>query len=216
MAKYTLNINYDIVMSFWDEPSTLDRIKKEVEKFDLQPADFLDIVVNSCGGDVFEAISIKDYLIGLECNKNVIISGICASAATSIVLAFDKFEITSGSMVMFHYSQTGTWGNKAEFLRIYDRLKKVDDGIITNIKEKLVKEVPDLETKLINDWWLSSSEFIEYFGATKAGGSAPAVTNFSKTKFKNILEKYQNAKKTSNSGFSTEKMIEFKNKYKLN
>lgn len=61
MAKKELYINYDIEGTFWGEPGSLSKIKNELSKESLTAEDELHIIINTYGGEIFEAISIRDY-----------------------------------------------------------------------------------------------------------------------------------------------------------
>lgn len=83
-------------------------------------SDVIKIYINSPGGDVFTAIQFMRAL--RETSGNVVISveGICASAATMIMLCGESFEISEHSMFMFHNYSSGVFGKGGE---MFDQLK---------------------------------------------------------------------------------------------
>lgn len=211
--KKELYINYDIESTFWGEPGTLSKIKNELGKEKLTAEDELHVIINTYGGEIFEAISIRDYFNSLPCKKSITVSGICASAGTEILLAFENRNITKGSFVMFHPAMSGVWGNRYDLQRTLNLLTKLDSEFIANYRSKLIIDVENLEELIKNEWWLNADEFVKYFGGTLIDNKE--VTNKLKNKinntiFKDTMKKFEQlANVTSNKkSFNVEK---FKN-----
>ena len=202
MAKKELYINYDIEGTFWGEPGTLDKIRKEVPKESLTVDDELHVIINTCGGDIFEAISIRDYLNSLDCKKSITVSGICASAGTEILLAFEKKyrNITKGSFVMFHPAMSGVYGNRHDMQKVVSLLEKLDNEFLANYKKNLIVEVDNLEELIKNEWWLNADDFVKYFGGTLIDNKE--ITNKIENKINNTIFKETMAKfeKLKNGG----------------
>ena len=217
MAKKTLYINYDIEGDFWSE-GTLTKIKKSVSELDLKSEDNLNVIINTYGGEIFEAVSVRDYFNSLDCKKSITVSGICASAGTEILLAFENRNITKGSFVMFHPSMSHVYGNKDDIQKVIDLLTKLDKGFIANYKSKLIVEVDNLEELIKNEWWLSADDFVKYFGGTIIDNKE--ITNKIENKINNTIFKETMAKfeKLKNGG-STKRPFDlekFKNFYNSN
>lgn len=185
--KKELYINYDIESTFWGEAGTLSKIKNELEKEKLTPEDELHVIINTYGGEIFEAISMRDYFNSLPCKKSITVSGICASAGTEILLAFENRSITKGSFVMFHPAMTGVWGNRYDVQKTLNLLTKLDGEFIANYKSKLIIDVENLEELIKNEWWLNADEFVKYFGGTLIENKE--VTNKLKNKINNTIFK---------------------------
>jgi ATP-dependent Clp protease, protease subunit len=185
--KKELYINYDIQSTFWGEVGTLSKIKNELEKEKLTPEDELHVIINTYGGEIFEAISMRDYFNSLPCKKSITVSGICASAGTEILLAFENRSITKGSFVMFHPAMTGVWGNRHDVQKTLNLLTKLDSEFIANYKSKLIIDVENLEELISNEWWLNADEFVKYFGGTLIENKE--VTNKLKNKINNTIFK---------------------------
>jgi ATP-dependent Clp protease, protease subunit len=185
--KKELYINYDIQSTFWGEVGTLSKIKNELEKEKLTPEDELHVIINTYGGEIFEAISMRDYFNSLPCKKSITVSGICASAGTEVLLAFENRSITKGSFVMFHPAMTGVWGNRHDVQKTLNLLTKLDSEFIANYKSKLIIDVENLEELISNEWWLNADEFVKYFGGTLIENKE--VTNKLKNKINNTIFK---------------------------
>jgi len=194
MAKKELYINYDIEGNFWGGVGTLSKIKNELSKEGLTAEDELHVIINTYGGEIFEAISIRDYFNSLPCKKSITVSGICASAGTEILLAFEKKyrNITKGSFVMFHPAMTGNYGNQHDFRKTLALLEKLDAELIENYKKNLIVEVENLEDLIKNEWWLNADDFVKYFGGNLIEGKKEIANKvkINNTKFKDVMEKF--------------------------
>lgn len=217
MAKKDLYINYDIEGTFWGEPGALSKIKNELSKENLTAEDELHVIINTYGGEIFEAISIRDYFNSLPCNKSITVSGICASAGTEILLAFEKKyrNITKGSFVMFHPAISGVYGNRHDMQKVVSLLEKLDDEFIKNYKKNLIIEVDNLEELIKNEWWLNADDFVKHFGGNLIE-SKKEITNkvkINNTMFKETMAKFEKLKNSGSTKrpFNLEK---FKNFYK--
>ena len=198
MAKKDLYINYDIEGTFWGEPGALSKIKNELSKENLTAEDELHVIINTYGGEIFEAISIRDYFNSLPCKKSITVSGICASAGTEILLAFEKENrnITKGSFVMFHPAISGVYGNRHDMQKVVSLLEKLDNEFIENYKKNLIIDVPNLEDLIKNEWWLNADDFVKHFGGNLIE-SKKEITNkikINNTMFKETMAKFEKLK----------------------
>ena len=215
MAKKELYINYDIEGDFWGEAGTLSKIKNELSKENLTAEDELHVIINTYGGEIFEAISIRDYFNSLPCKKSITVSGICASAGTEILLAFENRNITKGSFIMFHPAMSGVYGNRHDMQKVVSLLEKIDDEFIENYKKNLIVEVDNLEELIKNEWWLNADDFVKHFGGNLIEGKKE-ITNkikINNTIFKETMAKFEKLKNggSNKRPFNLEK---FKNFYK--
>lgn len=210
-----LYINYDIEGTFWGDPGTLDKIRKELPKESMGADDELHVIISTYGGDIFEAISVRDYFKSFLCKKSITVSGLCASAGTEILLAFDSCNISKGSFVMFHPAMSGVWGNRYEMRKQADLLEKIDSEFIQNYTNRLVVKVDNLEELIKNEWWLNADEFVQHFGGNLIENKKE-ITNKMKinnTIFKDTMKKFEQLKNSSSNkrSFNVEK---FKNAFK--
>lgn len=217
MAKKELYINYDIESTFWGEPGTLSKIKNELSKERLTAEDELHVIINTYGGEIFEAISIRDYFNSLPCKKSITVSGVCASAGTEILLAFEKENrnITKGSFVMFHPAIGGVYGNRYDMQKVVSLLEKLDNEFLANYKKNLIVDVENLEELIKNEWWLNADEFVKYFGGNLIEGKKEIANKIkiNNTMFKETMAKFE---KLKNGGLNKRpfNLEKFKNFYK--
>ena len=79
----------------------------EAAKVALSESNLIDeprisIFINSDGGDVLTALSAMDQLIRMKISINTICDGLCASAATFLLLAGDERFMTKNSSLLIH------------------------------------------------------------------------------------------------------------------
>src|SRR5574344_1474443 len=125
-------INNDI--GWWGV--SLDSLKADIAKMQLAEEDILSVVINSCGGDVFEAISIRDYLKSLPNEIDLVVSGLSASASNIIVFGVENPKITAGSQIMLHCALSSGFENQFQKIKTAGILKKINKDIITYISKK--------------------------------------------------------------------------------
>ena len=217
--KKELYINYDIEGTFWGGAGSLSKIKNELSKESLTADDEIHVIINSYGGEIFEAISIRDYFNSLTCKKSITVSGICASAGTEILLAFEKKyrNITKGSFVMFHSAMSGIYGNRHDMQKVVSLLEKLDNEFLANYKKNLIVEVDNLEDLIKNEWWLNADDFVKHFGGNLIE-SKKEITNkikINNTMFKDVMEKFEQLANVG-SNKKTFNVEKFKNVLKNN
>ena len=214
MAKKELYINYGIEGTFWGELGTLSKIKNELSKESLTAEDELHVIINTYGGEIFEAISIRDYFNSLPCKKSITVSGICASAGTEILLAFENRNITKGSFVMFHPAMGGVYGNRHDMQKVVSLLEKLDNEFLVNYKKNLIVDVDNLEELIKNEWWLNADDFVKHFGGNLIENKKEIANKIkiNNTVFRETMAKFEKLK----NGGSTKRpfnLEKFKNYY---
>ena len=154
-------INEDI--GWWG--TSLNSLKKDIADLQLEKDDMLSVVINSCGGDIFEAITIRDYLKSLPNEIDLVVSGLSASASNIIVFGFESPKITAGSQIMLHCALSSGFENQFQKIKTADILKKIDNDIINYISKKIKMDITkeDILNKLKEEWWISSDEAVQLF-----------------------------------------------------
>ena len=193
-----LYINNDI--GWWG--ISLNSLKEDIAKLRIEEGEELTLVINSCGGDIFEAISIRDYLKSLPNEIDLVVSGLSASASNIIVFGFENPKITAGSQIMLHCALSSGFENQFQKIKTAGILKKIDNDIIAYISKKIKAELTneDILNKLKEEWWISSDEAVQLFDFELAeNGFENKVL---KTRvFTDILEKSKTNKKFDKNKF---------------
>ena len=193
-----LYINNDI--GWWG--ISLNTLKEDIAKLRIEEGEELTLIINSCGGDIFEAISIRDYLKSLPNEIDLVVSGLSASASNIIVFGFENPKITAGSQIMLHCALSSGFENQFQKIKTAGILKKIDNDIIAYISKKIKAELTneDILNRLREEWWISSDEAVQLFDFELAeNGFENKVL---KTRvFTDILEKSKTNKKFDKNKF---------------
>lgn len=147
---------YDLIgEGFFFEGITAKGVAAQIEEAGNISA--INLRINSPGGDVFEAVTIKNFLASKEIPVNVFIDGEAASAATILMLAGDTITMGEGSTLFIHNAWTSTSGNAAELRKMADDLEKVSGEMRklyatrTGLPEDQIQAIMDKETYLTAD-----------------------------------------------------------------
>ncbi len=191
--------------------------KDTIQNF-LNGAGRQDVVFNiaSEGGSIFEGLAIAGIIseyAGQSTAKGI---GIVASAATVIMLAADKKEMTKNSFFMIHNSSAAVDGNATELERTKELLEKVDeqmaaiyvsqiaskgkliDGSFDKTSKK-VKEMMDKET------WLTAEEAKDMGFIDEVVENTNALTMNPFQNMQNIAAQFKNVPTEIKNHFKMEK-----------
>lgn len=127
------------------------------------------IRLNSPGGDVFEGISICNYLKSIDNNVTIEITGVAASAASIIAMGADKVIMDKGTSMMIHEASTFAWGNKAEIQKVLNALSTIDKSLIAIYQDKTGLDIDTLNGFLTSETWFTAEEAVENGFADEVG-----------------------------------------------
>jgi ATP-dependent protease ClpP protease subunit len=163
--------------------------------------DVIKIYINSPGGDVFTAIQFMRVLQETAANVVISVEGICASAATMIMLCGDSFEISDHSMFMCHNYSGLTFGKGGEMLDQLQHERKWSEKLLRNVYKDFLTEAEITSVLENKDIWMDGEEVVKRLRARQE--KIEAEINFQQekeeteeTKADNI--KKSNSKKTAN------------------
>lgn len=132
----------------------------------------LDVMINSCGGDVFTTQSIIAMLRRAKernITVNAYIDGLGASCASWLPMIADNIYIYPQSVMMIHKPMAMARGNANDMKKEIEILDKIEDEVIiplylSRAKDGVTKEM--LQDKMAKETWLSAEEIIEMFNVT--------------------------------------------------
>lgn len=137
----------------------LCQVLKRVERDRYNPI-FLHI--QSDGGDVHAGLGAMDFLRTIKSTVVTIAEGMCASAATFILLGGDERQVLPNTYLLIHQISNDMWG-KYEDLK--DEMKQCE-LIMKRIKKIYLREtsIPEkkLDRLLQRDMYLSARQCIKY------------------------------------------------------
>lgn len=138
----------------------------------------INIKINSLGGDVYTALAIHNALKALPGQKNVIIEGIAASAASVIAMSGDTIKVYPGSIMMIHGVTVFIYdffqiGDLKKLIRGMDASERAISAIYaskTGTDETAIRAMMDKET------WMTGAEAIaKGFADELLEGTAPKM-----------------------------------------
>lgn len=122
----------------------------------------LDVLINSPGGSVFDALAIYNALRSHGSEITVKVMGIAASAASLIAMAGDKIVMPANTFMMIHNPIGAAFGNAEDMRELADILDKIGGSLVstyvarTGLDEKEVRDLLDAET------WLTAEEAVGF------------------------------------------------------
>lgn len=150
--------------------------------------DVIKIYLNSGGGDVFTAIQFMRVLQETDANIVMSVEGICASAATMIMLCGNTFEISDHTMFMFHNYSGGTFGKGGEMLDQLKHERKWSEKLLRDVYKDFLTN--DEVTSLLEnkDIWMDAMEVGERLKAKQAKIEADNVAKEEEKLQENTVE----------------------------
>ena len=106
-------------------------------------ADTIEVFINSYGGDMFESIAIKNYLIRRPEKIITYVDGIAASGGSLIAMAGDEIIMPKDAQLMIHNPWTIAAGNADDFRKLADEMDKAN----TSIQETYLTHFTDSSRK---------------------------------------------------------------------
>lgn len=148
----------------------------------------INLYISSPGGDVDEALAIKDLLIGTKATITAEISGLTASAATIIMLAAGTIKMSEDSMLLIHNASTWSGGNKEDLRKTADTLEKIDNLIADMYTKKSGKPKDEFVAQMTKNQWMTPDEAIA-MGIVNEKISKVPVSAKAKIAIKNAVDK---------------------------
>lgn len=136
--------------------ATVDEFNKSLEELKAEGCTQLEIVMNSMGGDLFEASGIYDLIKGCGMEVTAKIYGVAASAATLISCAASRVLISENSRYMVHRAQGCAMGNVDEIGGYLKDLKSTEDQILGIYAARTGKGTEDVMNILKAETWMNA------------------------------------------------------------
>lgn len=147
---------------FFESENSANNFKEELNKF--PDAKFINLYVNSNGGDVMEAMAIRNQLKRHPAYVTGYVDGFACSAGSFVLTGCDKVVMYSNTMQMLHNMWTFAIGNYKELKKASEDLEQISIGnrkaYLEKTGEKLTEE--QLIEILDNETWLTAEQCVEY------------------------------------------------------
>ncbi|WP_373738526.1 head maturation protease, ClpP-related [Jeotgalibaca porci] len=170
--RISLLLYGDISSYSWGDGISLDSV---VNALAGKSATIIDVYINSYGGDMFESIAIKNYLMRRPEKIVTHIDGIAASGGSIIAMAGEKIIMPKDTEMMIHNPWTIGYGNADDFRKLADELDTANETVQETYMNHFTGERETLIELLEAETWLTAEEALSY-------GLATEVTEQAKTK----------------------------------
>jgi ATP-dependent Clp endopeptidase proteolytic subunit ClpP len=145
----------DVIGGWWiTEEYVISQIPKNAKKIQL--------FINSPGGDVFEGVSIYDFLERHQAEINVRVTGIAASMASIIALAGDTIIVPKSSFIMIHNPWTFMAGDAEDLEKEAILLRKIETGMAQLYAGKTGNDFEQCRQWMKDETWFMGEEATEY------------------------------------------------------
>jgi len=122
----------------------------------------LNIVINSDGGDVYEALGMIDYIQSLNVKVNTICRGRAMSAAALLLCSGTGVRaVSKNSTIMFHEMSSGIYGKSSDMKANVQHMEKLEEILVSIMSENSKKDTNFWKDKTIKDYYLSPEEALE-------------------------------------------------------
>ena len=143
-------------------------MKNELDELVNKGITDFNIYINSPGGSVFAASTIVSMLRRFkQQTKSKIhsyIDGLCASAATYLLMVADDVNIYQNSIMMIHKPMGLAWGNANELQREIDVLNTIENDMMIPMYMNKSKISEEEIKQLVNDeTWFNGNENDELY-----------------------------------------------------
>ena len=123
----------------------------------------IQVFIRSDGGDVHAGLSAMDHLINSRVKITTVADGICASAATFILLGGKVRKIQAHAYVLIHQiSVDGFWGNFEALQDEVSHCSQIMDMLKTVYKESTGIPVKTISTLMKKDVYFSAKDCLMY------------------------------------------------------
>lgn len=121
----------------------------------------ITVRINSPGGDVFAALAITGLLRDHTARIVAIVDGVCASAATIIMVNADEVQVSPGSMVLIHDPTSAVWGTAEDMEAMAAFLRKGKDGIVDAYQKRTGIDAETLSQMMSDETWMNGREAVD-------------------------------------------------------
>jgi len=122
----------------------------------------INIYINSEGGCLYSALSIIDIISLNKVKINTIISGVCMSAATLILLSGHTRSMMPNSYMLIHNISSGFWGKMHEFEDEMKNLSELTKKLKEIYKKNSIITKTQLDKILKTDVLIPAKDCLKY------------------------------------------------------
>ena len=122
----------------------------------------INLIINSTGGSVYEALGIIDYIQSLDVKVNTIVRGCAMSAAALILCAGTGIRAASkNSTIMFHEMSSDIYGKSSDMKANVQHMEKLENILLDIMYTNSKKDVEWWKTTTIKDFYITPIEALD-------------------------------------------------------
>lgn len=122
----------------------------------------INLIINSDGGSVYEALGIIDYIQSLDVKVNTICRGRAMSAAALILCAGTGLRAASQySTIMFHEISSDIYGKSSDMKANVQHMEKLEEILLEILKTNSNKEKEYWKNVTIKDYYITPKEAMD-------------------------------------------------------
>ena len=166
---YGFDVNTSTILLFGDiaDGTLYDLILRIRAVLHMRPEDQknepINLVINSDGGDVYEALGMIDYIQSLDVKVNTICRGRAMSAAALLLCSGTGIRAASKhSTIMFHELSTGLYGKSSDMKANARHMEKLEDILLTIMTDNSNKDKKFWSDATIKDYYLSPEDAVDH------------------------------------------------------
>lgn len=148
--------------SWWDDDCvTYRNFINELNA--LGQKETINVTIQSGGGDVFAANAIYTALMTNKATITGTVIGICASAATIVLMACDSRRIAKNAVLMVHNPSIGLFGHyqAEDLLKMAEVTDQVKKSIVTAYMDRLDKPEDEIRQMMDEESWYVGQEAVD-------------------------------------------------------
>lgn len=129
---------------------------------DSQKNDPINLIINSDGGSVYEALGIIDYIQSLDVKVNTICRGRAMSAAALILCAGTGMRAASQySTIMFHEISSDIYGKSSDMKANVQHMEKLEEILLEILKTNSNKDKEYWKNVTIKDYYITPKDALD-------------------------------------------------------
>lgn len=142
--------------------STANAIVSELLYLDSINNDDIYLYINSPGGSITAGFAIYDTMNYIKSNVITIGIGMCASMAAFLLSSGNKRCALKNTEIMIHQPLGGAQGQATEIQIVAERIIKLKEKINTILSKNTKKPLSKIKKDVERDYYMSSSEALNY------------------------------------------------------
>ena len=116
----------------------------------------IELWVNCYGGDVWAAVEMYNLLKTFSGTSHALITGLCASAATIVMLGCSEVVATPGAQFMIHNAQGAADGDYHDMYTVADQLSTANDALQAIYIKEIGIDAKEIKTMMEKTTWFSA------------------------------------------------------------